>query len=109
MKRLILLILVGLSPNFAHAHDTWADGKKVPDWVKASCCGPSDAHRLTMLNVHSAPWNDDYILIDGYNEPIRKATALPSEDGFVWVFYKEGVNTPSGQSTVYCVFMPMGE
>jgi len=109
MKQLILLIVASFLPNFTHAHDSWANGKKLPDWVKSSCCGPSDAHRLTMLSVHSAPWNDDYMLIDGYNEPIRKATALPSEDGLVWIFYKDGVNTPSGQSTVYCVFMPMAE
>jgi hypothetical protein len=109
MKRLILLFVASLAPNFAHAHDSWSNGDKVPDWVKSSCCGPSDAHRLTMSNVHSAPWSDDYILVDGYSQPIRKAAALPSEDEFVWIFYKDGVNTPSGQSNVYCVFMPMGE
>jgi hypothetical protein len=24
----------------ASAHDYWADGKPIPNWVKASCCGP---------------------------------------------------------------------
>jgi hypothetical protein len=109
VKRLILFVVAWLLPYFADAHDSWSNGKKLPDWVKASCCGPGDAHRLTMLNVHAAPWNDDYMLIDGYDEPIRKGIALPSEDGYVWIFYKNNVNTPSGQSAVYCVFVPMGE
>jgi hypothetical protein len=72
--------MVLLCPGFAHAHETWADGKKVPDWVKQSCCGSADVHRLTVSNIHTAPWNDNYMIIDGYREPIRKATALPSED-----------------------------
>jgi hypothetical protein len=109
MKPLALFVLTCLCLNFAHAHDYWNNGKKVPDWVKGSCCGPADAHRLAMSNVHTAPWNADYMIVDGYKEPIRKATALPSEDEFVWIFYKDDVNTPSGQSTVYCIFVPMGE
>jgi hypothetical protein len=109
MKPLALLAVLSLCPGFAHAHDTWADGKKVPDWIKQSCCGPADVHRLDVSNIHTAPWNEDYMIIDGYREPIRKATALPSEDGYVWIFYKDDVNTPSGQSAVYCVFLPMGE
>lgn len=109
MKWLVLSIIISLLPNFAQAHDNWSNGKKLPDWVKVSCCGSGDVHRLTMSNVHAAPWNQDYIIIDGYDEPIRKATALPSEDEFVWIFYKSGVNTPTGQSTTYCLFLPMGE
>jgi hypothetical protein len=91
MKWLTLLIGAWLFPNFAYAHDYCSDGKKVPAWVKAACCGPADVHRLTMSNVHTAPWNEDYMIIDGYKEPIRKATALPSEDGYVWIFYKDEV------------------
>ena len=95
--------------NPAHAHTYWANGKKIPDWVKGACCGPADVQKLTMSNVHTAPWNEDYLIVDGYKEPIRKATALPSEDGFVWIFYKDDVDTPSGQSAVYCLFVPMDE
>jgi hypothetical protein len=109
MKRLALLALLSLFPNLAQAHNYWANGEKVPDWVKGACCGPADVHKLTMSNVHTAPWNEDYLIVDGYNEPIRKATALPSEDGFVWIFYKDDVNTPGGQSRVYCLFVPMDE
>lgn len=109
MKWLGLIVMAWLAPGLAQAHDYWSDGKKVPPWVKSSCCGPADVHRLTMVNVHTAPWNDDYMIIDGYKEPIRKATALPSEDGFVWIFYRNNVNTPTGQSAVYCLFVPMNE
>ena len=24
----------------------------IPDWIKETCCGPKDVHRLTMANVH---------------------------------------------------------
>jgi len=109
MRRVALLAILSIFSNPAHAHNYWANGKKVPDWVKGACCGPADVHKLTMSNVHSAPWNEDYLIVDGYKEPIRKATALPSEDGFVWIFYKDDVNTPSGQSAVYCLFVPMDE
>ena len=109
MRWVALLAALSLLPGFAEAHNVWANGKAVPDWVKGACCGPADVHRLTMSNVHTAPWNEDYLIVDGYREPIRKATALPSEDGFVWIFYKDDVNTPSGQSVVYCFFVPMDE
>ncbi len=109
MKLFTLFAIVWLIPKLAPAHDYWSNGKKVPDWVKGSCCGPADVHRLTLANIHTAPWNGDYVIIDGYKEPFRKATALPSEDGYVWIFYKDDVNTPSGQSAVYCLFVPMGE
>jgi hypothetical protein len=49
--RLALLVMVSLLPNIGNAHDYWANGKKVPDWVKASCCGPADVHRLTRCQV----------------------------------------------------------
>jgi hypothetical protein len=39
-----------LSPTYAH--DYWADGKPVPNWVKTSCCGPADAHHLRPDQVH---------------------------------------------------------
>jgi hypothetical protein len=109
MRRVALLAILSFYPDLAHAHNYWDNGKKVPDWVKGACCGPADVHKLTMSNVHTAPWNEDYVIVDGYKEPIRKATALPSEDGFVWIFYKDDVNTPSGQSAVYCLFVPMDE
>jgi hypothetical protein len=43
----------------ASAHDYWADGKPIPNWVKASCCGPADAHHLRPDQVHRV--SDDYL------------------------------------------------
>jgi hypothetical protein len=42
----------------ASAHDYWADGKPIPNWVKASCCGAADAHHLWPDQVHRV--SDDY-------------------------------------------------
>jgi hypothetical protein len=71
-KCFTLLIVAWLFPNFVYAHDYWFNGKKVPSWVKSACCGPTDAHRLAMSNIHTAPWNDDYMIIDGYKNPYEK-------------------------------------
>jgi hypothetical protein len=69
-----------LSPT--NAHDYWADGKAVPNWVKASCCGPADAHHLRPDQVHKFSRDEakklrpkyakllgsylDYYVVDGY-------------------------------------------
>jgi hypothetical protein len=49
----------------ASAHDYWADGKPIPNWVKASCCGPADAHHLRPDQVHRV--SDDYYEVDDYH------------------------------------------
>ena len=110
----VVVALAALLP--ASAHDYWADGKKVPDWVKSSCCGPADAHLLRPDQVHDM---GDYYLIDGYRDKISKKQTLPSQDGQYWAFYAdypaskscspEGgcYSTPASQSGVYCFFVPM--
>ena len=86
----------------AHAHDYWSNGKPIPAWVKASCCGPADAHHLRPEQVHD---EGDYYRVDGYVRKIPHAQALPSQDGDYWIFYRDdGAN---GQSGVYCFFIPM--
>lgn len=93
------------SPSFAH--DYWANGKKVPDWVKASCCGQADAHALEPDQVHH---KDGYYLVDGYNGHIPDAKAIPSQDGHYWIFYRDNYSndgTSHSQSGVYCFFVPM--
>ena len=85
----------------AAAHDQWADGGPVPAWVKAQCCGPSDAHHLTPEQVHVTP--DGYRL-DGYARVIREDRLMPSPDGSWWVFYR--TYDDGTQSTVYCFFGP---
>jgi hypothetical protein len=110
MKGLIAILgaLVALP---ACAHDQWANGAPVPDWVKASCCGPADAHHLTSDQVHR---DGDYYRVDGFLRPIPIAVALPSQDGDYWIFYRDKDGAPGingggsgGQSGVYCFFVPM--
>lgn len=100
---LLFLALVMLSPSEAHAHDYWSDGKAIPEWVKASCCGQADAHHLRPEQVHRI--SDGYYLVDGYVRSIPVGQALPSQDGDYWIFYRD--DGASGQSGVYCFFVPM--
>ena len=85
----------------AAAHDKWANGVEVPSWVKRSCCGPEDVHRLTDEQVHTMPdgWH-----IDGYRYPIAYNRTLPSQDGFYWAFYRE--YDDGSQSAIICFFAP---
>ena len=87
----------------ASAHDYWADGKPIPNWVKASCCGPADAHHLRPDQVHRV--SDNYYEVDGYYHRVPVSQALPSQDGDYWIFYRD--NLSDGQSEVYCFFVPM--
>jgi hypothetical protein len=99
----IAALLFALSASGADAHDYWSDGKSVPNWVKASCCGPADAHHLRPDQVHRI--SDDYYSVDGYVRRIPVGQALPSQDGDYWIFYRDD---GSGiQSGVYCFFVPM--
>src|SRR5271170_2070875 len=89
----IAVLLFALSAGGAEAHDYWSDGKPVPDWVKASCCGPADAHHLRPDQVHRI--SDDYYSVDGYVRRIPVGQALPSQDGDYWIFYRaDGVLIP---------------
>lgn len=100
---IVVALLYWGAISFAHAHDAWANGDPIPAWVKASCCGPADAHHLRPDQVHD---EGEFYRVDGYNRPIPRKEAQPSLDGDYWIFYKE--NTLSGgQSGVYCFFLPM--
>ena len=95
-----LFLIIGHSP-VALAHDQWSNGDPVPAWVKAQCCGPSDAHHLSDEQVHVTPAG---YKLDGYSRIITEDKLLPSPDGSWWVFYR---NYDDGtQSTVYCFFGP---
>lgn len=92
------LVGVALAGLPAFAHDQWANGEPIPSWVRASCCGPADAHVLST--------GDYWIDRDGFHlkavdmvVPLDKI--LPSQDGRVWAFY---ANTVGRNATVYCVF-----
>ena len=111
-----LFSLVWVFSSAASAHDVWSNGAKVPDWVKASCCGPADAHHLRPDQVHRS---DDYYYVDGYDSRIPVGQAFPSQDGDYWIFYRDNpagkscspfggcTPTSASQSSVYCFFVPM--
>jgi len=85
------------------AHERWADGTPVPAWIKAACCGVADAHRLTVGQIKHV---DGGWLIEGYNYLVPDDRVAPSQDEFVWIFYRsygDGV-----QSRPFCVFIPQG-
>ncbi len=98
---LAALLLLVTGP--AAAHDVWADGRVVPSWVKAACCGPADAHHLRPDQVHRV--SDDYYMVDGYRYRIAARDALPSQDGEYWIFYRDGQD--GSQSIAYCFFVPL--
>ena len=112
--RQLLLIAVLMFASPALAHDTWANGDKVPDWVKKSCCGPADAHHLRPEQVHDM---GDWYEVDGYHGnggKISKKVVIPSQDGNYWIFYadypaQQGMmgKQAASQSGVYCFFVPM--
>lgn len=99
----LLVSVGGLSVGAAQAHDYWSNGRVVPPWVKAACCGPEDVHHLRPDQVHRV--SDDYYMVDGYNQRIPASSALPSQDGDYWIFYRD--NASGTQSGVYCFFVPM--
>lgn len=78
------------------------DGKPIPDWINASCCGPKDVHKLRPEQVHQE--EDGTYRVDGYVGPIPHKAAQPSQDGDYWIFYKQENDY---QSPVYCFFVPM--
>jgi hypothetical protein len=99
----------------ACAHDYWEDGKAVPNWVKASCCGPADAHHLRPDQVHKVDGEEakklrpkyahflgdhfEYYVVDGYLRPIYAygSNVIPSQDGDYWLFYDNGGKQCGGQ------------
>ena len=109
MRSLWFCLLLTTLPQTCVAHDYWANGKKVPDWVKHSCCGQADAHALEPDQVTH---KDGNYYVDGYHgynadgklAPIPDTHALPSQDGHYWIFYRDDGKSQSG---VYCFFVPM--
>ena len=93
--------LIAAMMGDARAHDQWADGSPVPQWVKAACCGPEDVHHLRDDQVHlrSDGWH-----IDGVHEVVPIGKELPSPDGTYWVFYKN--KEDGSQTPIYCFFSP---
>ena len=102
---LSVVVFCGAFCGAARAHDIWADGRVVPAWVKAACCGPDDVHHLRPDQVHRI--SDDYYMVDGYPNRIPARAAQPSQDGDYWIFYRDD-GGGGARSIVYCFFVPMG-
>ncbi len=101
---LLAVIIAALLEGSAKAHDQWSNGKEVPPWVKAACCGPEDVHHLKSTQVHAMAdgWH-----VEGYPDPLPYGKELPSQDGDYWIFYRSwqaGGRTEF--SAVYCFFAP---
>ena len=117
-----------LSPTYAH--DYWADGKAVPNWVKASCCGPDDVHHLRPDQVHKVSGDEakklrpnyakfvlsqlDYYVVDGYFRPIfaEGSNVIPSQDGDYWLFYDDGGKQwcdKRGEGALTCYIQPQSD
>lgn len=101
--------LTGLSmllPTTCLSHDYWSNGKKVPDWVKASCCGEADAHLLRPDQVGQSEVNGKLVwrihMDDGRVIDVEYNKALPSQDGNYWIFCTDAKDPP-----VYCFFAPL--
>ena len=102
MKKLLLLAVLALASP-AIAHDQWSNGDKVPDWVKASCCGKADAHQIDPADVHHDAVNQFYYFDHGYEGKVNDKQVIPSEDGHYWIFYA----CPGENCIVRCFFVPM--
>ena len=98
-----ILLLVPWLSQPAHAHDQWANGNPVPDWVKASCCGKAEAHLVSPEDVHHNISGEYYYFDHGYEGKVHDVNALPSQDGQYWIFYA----CPTPDCMVHCFFVPM--
>lgn len=100
---MLMLLVLLLGTHFAHAHDRWADGSPVPDWVKGYCCGPADVHHYHYDEIKITP--KGFVLPD-YPDPIPIGKELPSQDGDYWAFFVTYAD--GSKSAIYCFFAPPG-
>lgn len=97
---LLAFLAICLYAAGAKAHDLWRNGEPIPAWVKASCCGPADAHNIPESDV--VVTRAGY-LVAGRTEPIPFDKASPSPDGTHWIFYTGDIN----KATIFCFFVPV--
>lgn len=98
--RTMLIAFTFLWPGLCWGHDFWSNGERVPDWVKAACCGPADAHHIKKSAVHI---KSDGYHIDGITTVVPIEQALPSMDGGVWGFWLPAMEP---HPNIYCFFYP---
>jgi hypothetical protein len=93
----------------ARAHDAWADGSPVPEWVKNKCCGENEAHHIAPGDISE---DAEGYHVRGYKWPIPRDKALPSLDGEYWLFYPtywgDYGNREKYDGLPQCFFIPVG-
>lgn len=94
MKYLLLAIML--------IHNQWADGGRVPPWIKSMCCGEADAHQLGPEDYTS---EEDGYHIKGLDHIVPFKDVIPSQDGQWWAFWNENLGPGA---TIYCFFAPLG-
>lgn len=77
---------------------------QIPEWIQSTCCGPSDAHKLTMAAIHRSDDGESWT-VDGYKHEVPDSKVFPSQDGSVWLFYYDDGH-PDDQGYPYCLFLP---
>jgi len=99
------ILLTGLPDEVVKAHEQWGNGTRIPAWVRTSCCGVADVHRLSIAQAKHIDEEGGW-LVEGHHYIVPDYRVLPSQDEFVWIFY---TTYPDGvQSHSYCFFVPQG-
>lgn len=122
MLRLALLALLALVSTKVLAHDKWANGDPIPEWVKKACCNGNEAHDLGEGGdkVHVRLKDGEVVAynVDGFNNQVDPTKVHPSEDNHTWAFYggpayeddHHHIAAPLPGDTsnfvIYCLFVP---
>jgi hypothetical protein len=105
--------LVGLllATTSVRAHDQWANGKPIPDWVKQTCCAEGyqtiddrRVHRLMGRDPVTDKWGLLGYQVDGFYNVVPVERRFDSEDGLTWIFYGLGYEPRH----IYCLFTNEG-
>lgn len=124
LKFLVMLAFLVALDTMATAHDKWANGEPIPQWIKDHCCSGDEAVDLTRTMgitagsihireggaMHMDPENRGtpatyvYYRVEGFDNEVAAAKVYPSQDGHVWAFYAKTSQPP--QAVIYCLFVP---
>lgn len=108
MKYLLIILFLCVSHKPLQAHDQWANGQPIPEWIKKYCCGPQDVHMYRPSDV-KVTWKG-YKLPDYPHIIPFKRDGFPavdwdkSEDGMYWAFWTK--YSENSYSSIYCFFIP---
>jgi hypothetical protein len=113
---LVGLLLVTTS---ASAHDQWANGNPIPDWVKHACCVENyqtiderRLHRVMGPDVVTQEWKLLGYRVDGFYNLVSVDHRFDSEDGLTWIFYGIPDSSDDGvldaRPVIYCLFTNEG-